>query len=245
MIATPAMTGLSGMSGQCGTRLAGCAADWDASVISGMFTDTNRTIRVANDGDFVASISDQSGTGNHAFQFNQAKQPLYKPNVKNGRSVVRFDGSNDILVVIALIAGLQQPTTIFLAGKPLSVASNTALFDGVVSGHRQYLDVDSSGKDSLFSGGGSQIGTFTSLASPHLWDIVYNGANSLISRDNSVDTPLSIGGNDLTGFCFGGSIVSGTFTPFDLYRLLIFSGALSNARRAAIRAMLNSQWAIY
>jgi hypothetical protein len=50
-----------------------------------------------SDGDAVSSWSDSSGNSNTASQATASRQPTLQTNELNGLSVVRFDGSNDIL----------------------------------------------------------------------------------------------------------------------------------------------------
>ena len=50
-----------------------------------------------SDGDGVSSWEDSSGNGNDSSQGVAARQPTLQTNELNGQSVVRFDGSNDII----------------------------------------------------------------------------------------------------------------------------------------------------
>ncbi len=50
---------------------------------------------VLNDGDAVSAWTDASAAGNSAAQSNGSYRPIYKTGFKNGKPVVRFDGSDD------------------------------------------------------------------------------------------------------------------------------------------------------
>lgn len=50
-----------------------------------------------SDGDSVGAWTDSSGNGNTAAQLTSARQPTLQTNELNGQSVLRFDGTNDIL----------------------------------------------------------------------------------------------------------------------------------------------------
>ena len=50
-----------------------------------------------SDGDAVAAWADSSGNGHNAAQATSARQPTLQTNELNSLSVVRFDGTNDIL----------------------------------------------------------------------------------------------------------------------------------------------------
>lgn len=50
---------------------------------------------VYGDNAAVSQITDLSGNGYHATQADATKQPIFKTGIINGRSVYRFDGTND------------------------------------------------------------------------------------------------------------------------------------------------------
>lgn len=52
-----------------------------------------------NDGDAVSPWTDASGLGNSPTQATSGKKPTYKTNIQNGLPVVRFDFTDDALVV--------------------------------------------------------------------------------------------------------------------------------------------------
>jgi len=56
----------------------------------------------------VQSISDISGNSNNFYQLTSNKQPIFKTNVVNGMSVIRFDGVNDDLLTSS-ISALESP----------------------------------------------------------------------------------------------------------------------------------------
>jgi hypothetical protein len=61
------------------------------------------------DGAEVATWTDTSGTGSSLTQATATARPLYRTNVVNGRSVVRFDGIDDFLA--GTMTSVAQPTT--------------------------------------------------------------------------------------------------------------------------------------
>ena len=67
----------------------------------------------SNDGDFVSSWIDSSGSNNPATQATAANQPTFRTNAIGGKPVVRFDG-NDLLQTATSFA---NPYTIFAVGK--------------------------------------------------------------------------------------------------------------------------------
>ena len=90
----------------------------DASYITGL-----------NDGDSVTTWSDLSGNGNDATQETAAAKPVYKVNIINGRPVVRFDATDDNLVIT-------NGGTLF-RNKPGGTVIAVVAFN--LTGNKQYL----------------------------------------------------------------------------------------------------------
>jgi hypothetical protein len=71
------------------------------------------------DGQAVSTWSDSSGNGRNATQPTAANRPVYKTNIKNGKPVVRFTGTNSQFLTFGQLAALQfdpasQRFTIFV-----------------------------------------------------------------------------------------------------------------------------------
>jgi len=117
-------SGTSGTSGSSGTSGAGGGfvpsgtplGHWSADTIIGL-----------EDGDPVATWSDQTVNGNDFLQAEGVKQPLYQTNEINSLPCVRFDGANDFM--LAATMGLTRPTTIFLVMKQITWTLNDSFFD--------------------------------------------------------------------------------------------------------------------
>lgn len=60
-----------------------------------LYTDAARTTLVSSDGDVIGGVADKSGGGHHQAQSTTSKKSLYKTAIQNGRSVGRWDGSDD------------------------------------------------------------------------------------------------------------------------------------------------------
>jgi len=90
----------------------------DASYITGL-----------NDGDSVTTWNDLSGNDNHATQSTAAQKPILKLNIINGRPVVRFDATDDNLVIT-------NGGTLF-QNKPGGIVIAVVAFN--LTGNKQYL----------------------------------------------------------------------------------------------------------
>ena len=71
----------------------------DASDTSTLYNATVGGSLVTTDGSAVARWQDKSGNGRHATQATANSRPIFKTNIKNGKGVVRFDGTNDRLSI--------------------------------------------------------------------------------------------------------------------------------------------------
>lgn len=75
--------------------ITGCIGWWDGSDITSLWKDTARTSAVTTTGDIVLGVTDKSGTGHHLSETTNG--PAYTTGIQNGKSVLRFDGTNDTL----------------------------------------------------------------------------------------------------------------------------------------------------
>lgn len=64
----------------------------------GLFDATSGGNPVTTDGATVARWEDQSGNGYHVTQATSDNRPILKTSVKNSKNILRFDGSDDLLI---------------------------------------------------------------------------------------------------------------------------------------------------
>lgn len=77
------------------TDITGCKLWLDFSDIDTLFTDAGTT-KVSSDDDKIYQVNDKSGNAYHHVQTTEGNRPLYKTNIKNSRSVARFDGDDTL-----------------------------------------------------------------------------------------------------------------------------------------------------
>lgn len=82
-----------------------------------------------SDDDAVGTWADQSGNGNDATQGTAGQKPLYKTNIQNSLPVVRFDGTDDVMVVSDGASLQSAKITLFVACKP----DATAVYDTIIT----------------------------------------------------------------------------------------------------------------
>lgn len=100
--------------------------------------DANDISTITKDGsDLVSQIDDKSGNGNHAVQATETEQPIWTANILNGMSILRYDGTDDLLQVASV--SLKMDTTLFFAGQFTNASADNIFIEhganaGAVSG---------------------------------------------------------------------------------------------------------------
>lgn len=105
--------------------LSGLIGWWDADDLS--------TITQA--GGVTSQWNDKSGQGNHLIQGTGAAQPAVISSGRNGRAVLRFDGSNDLMTTSGAIGG--SGVTVIFVGKSTKSAGNVRIICGTGRGSPQ------------------------------------------------------------------------------------------------------------
>lgn len=82
---------------------------------------------VGADGDVIGWVQDKSGQGNHLSQSTTANKPIYKENIKNGRSIARFS-SSDLLLSPSLVPFASKRGIIAMALYPNISSGFGAMF---------------------------------------------------------------------------------------------------------------------
>jgi hypothetical protein len=224
------------------TDIAGCALYLDADQITGK-----------SEGDAITTWSDLSGAAHHATQATTAKKPVYKDNVWNGHSAVRFDGSannkqlvstfsdNETITVFAVLAKLTDPDyfsqTAFALGGTADGSMKLGWNAGIGAGYIWYPDqsfgvVDLSGTPTEV-----QVVALRSNASAVSVDTWINGSPSTAFQPRA-----SIG--TFSRFELGSTSDTGDEQPgdLDLYEFLVYTAALTNPQVADVIAYLTDKW---
>ncbi len=239
------MTGLSGVSGLFGggflpSDLSGLLF-WIKSD-TGLFQDTTKTSIAVDDGDVIGVWADQSGNENDAFQSVTARKPTLRLNVLNGRSVIRFDGVDDILAVTDNIT--DGTITVFCVLKKRVVDAGLIAYartQKAIYGARSVaadewgITLGGATEDS-----GSDVNSFTITA------VVMRAANDadLVTNGNVV-TVVPAGGfaNNVTNI--GANIIGNANFDGDISEFLIYDTPLSNANRELVETYLNGRYTIF
>jgi hypothetical protein len=223
---------------------------------AGTFQDSAKTTGAASDGDVVGAWVDQSGSGNDATQATSDNKPLLKLNIANGRSVCRFDGSNDFLTSsLDLSLSASDDLTIFAVVNPTATAAlkdivgnlndsapnqgltvrhdideKLAFFTRVSAGN--VTTVTAAVADTNFVLGVAKLDSGTQT-------LYKNGASEGSGAQRNMtghDTTLYIGKNRASG--------AGDYAG-DMAEILIYNSALSDKNRASVEGYLNARYAIF
>jgi hypothetical protein len=215
------------------TDIAGCKLWLDASQITGL-----------SDGNAVSTWSDASGNGNDATQSSTAR-PIYKTNILNGRPSVRFDGTNDeMLLTSSLPSGT---STIFCVmrkrttGVLLGALSNNSIRSAGLLSYRNatFYCFGGSGNSNIyyFNGGNAEATTAS------VWCQVDNGSGiTLFENGSSIS---------LTNFTFGAfgsyTVVGGYFGEFgdgDIMEIIYYDTALGTTDRQSVEDYLATKYGL-
>ena len=228
----------------------------DASDASTLYTDSGLTTLVAADGDPVGGWLDKSGNTRHATQASGTNKPAYKTAIKNGLSVVRFDGVNDSLATATF--GLSNLTRWVFSVHRVSTGSLVGvfvhgttdaneLFGFLVGPNGYYSDIGSSlgpyadlSTTSPFSAGYYVLGqVWTRPASSSILSFNKNG----VASTPTVSSPSNIPNTTTQIFNVGKRISS--FFNADLCELIYGESTLTAQNTADVLSYLNTKWGVY
>lgn len=86
---------------------------WTPKQLTGLLWGIRASDESYNDGDLVATATDQSGNGRNFTQSTDASKPTFKKNIVNGKSVYRLNGSN-FMAQGAFTIGTTQKVSCFM-----------------------------------------------------------------------------------------------------------------------------------
>ncbi len=214
---------------------------------TGTFQDSAKTTPAVSDGDVVGAWEDQSGSGNDVLQTTTANKPLLKLNIANNRPVIRFDGTNDDLVVDSFAAELSQPNTIFAAIEVRNVEDDQFwVFDGVVAGKQNELKAQTATIPDFWRmiAGVNLTGGNITRNEIILMDAKYNGASSELKQNGSIRVSGDAGLETLDGFKVGARRSNVNHLDGDFAEILIYNTDLAATERQKVEQYFASRYGI-
>ncbi len=190
-----------------------------------------------NEGDGVATWNDTSGNNNHASQLTAANRPIFKTNMLNGKPVIRFDGTNDVLT---LTSNINTVRTVIIVEKWDSQIKSAAY--PILLGHSSTYDFHGSTEtgtnDRIF------IGSYTNdfiEAGP-----VYNNGVSvgwtLLYKDRSNFQLIELYPTGNVQFNNIASDRGSGFFHGDIAEIIIYNAVLTTAQRQSVERYLKAKY---
>lgn len=217
---------------------------WDAADLATLWKDTARTSAVTADADLVQGVTDKSGAGHHLVE--GTNPPAYKAAIRNGRSVLRFDATNDLITGSAsataaatvFVVAIERSAATATNRTVWSAAASSQLFTGtglVASGKYGYFSNEAAASvDTGFTPAAWSVVSlkFVSAASATFY---YNGASpQTFDPANGFSTS--------TTRALGAAVGGGNPGDYDIGEVLEYNTALGDTDRNTIEAYLRAKW---
>lgn len=247
-------------------------AAWRPELLSEISLDLDANLVPGNDGDLISTFSNRSPIGTAGdYTASGSARPTLKRNIIGGQSVLRFDGTANVMAsTYQTVVGAQTHFFVFKLPAGMSLGTYGAA----------YTVVDTSGNPAFFVpiniGGydpytiackitAVQMSVGLSDATdgnPHILGWTYDGSaqNDIdntafytISLDGTNKTvtnpgagyidPTGLGKASLGAYLTAGGSAS-NFIAIDIARLLVFNGVLSTQKYAAVARYLSARYGI-
>jgi hypothetical protein len=227
----------------------------DASDAASLYNATTGGSLVSADGG-VARWEDKSGNARHATQATSGSRPLRKTAIQGGKDVLRFDGSDDRLILSSGFAVPSSFTCFSVLQRKATGATKTMPFGhgdaategGAYPGGYWVGDVtyhrSNTNSDRYTTHGSSDMRTGYLLM-----DTRRNGTTSVELRVNGASKGIVTTGEGITVAASGTIDAIGykkdpTYHDGDICEIIIYNSALSDADRSAVESYLMSKWGI-
>lgn len=202
----------------------------------------------ATDGQTVATWTDASGNTNHATE--STNKPTYKTNIVNGKSVIRFDGTNDKLDLTSTIttsgdysifAVVQASTDMFI----LSTSSGTPY-------NEQVIRLYEGGTRKIYTfwshDGGEQSASSSTLSSASgdfvLIEIRRSGSTVSFFENGNAKSTGTIPSTNNWSINRLMCVTNSVFSAGDIGSVLVYTSDVGSTDAASIRSYLGSKYAL-
>lgn len=216
--------------------ISGCKLWLDFSDANTLYTDAG-TNKVTTDGQLIYQINDKSTNNKNFTQTTESKRPVYKLNIKNNNSASQW--IDDEFMTCPTFS-VNQPNTIITVAY---VTANKYLFDGGTT--RQLNEISNRNRVHVYAGTSVYSPSIITTPSYIIITTRFNGENSTVSINSSVDTTINPGTANLGGMYLGARN-GGTNNHVGYFlEMIIYDTAITIADSARIKNYLNDKWAIY
>lgn len=230
----------------------GLVAWYDASDFSTLWQDSSRTVRAQANADVIGAWDDKSGNARHLIQATTANKPTLRLNVKNGKPVIRFDGTDDTLRKI-VFGDFGDNYSVFMLLKEDADGDNAQGVYEVSTGstdagfgmyHATNLVSFMRGASASHAVGNvnRRDGLF------YIHNQICSGSNNLFYTNATAPQSVSYTApnpNTLTQLDLGRLLISDWFLKGDVAEFFIYNRTLTTAERIHNRNYLNAKWRAY
>ncbi len=228
------------------SNIAGLQLWLDAT--TGLFDATSGGNPVTTDGATIARWEDQSGSGYNVSQATLANRPILKTGIKNSKNVIRFDGSNDVLVSANIPDNNLLTLTAFVVANPIGLGGNNAgrMFErgtGVIN-----LFMNFGNGISMIGGGGQVSGGSAPIGSFYLFGARLSGVGNstttlrinkaLVATGNTASAPSTAN----TTYQIGNRTDTARGFNGDIAELIIYNQALTTQQIDSVETYLSAKW---
>jgi len=242
----------------------------DASDTSTLFDSNVGGNNVTANSTAIGRWQDKTGNGRNFIQATSNNRPVFLTNQLNGKSVISFDGINDVLASSSsttngLLSGVSG-ISIFAVRKTkstVSTAESTFITYSNLTNTRLHLNVGATDSSNVSLrristdantsvAGGNNTATVGSFG---LYEAVidFNSAvktassyknGTLLSQNTnltSTGSTAAVAGNSGIGGAPAGSL----WADIDIAEIIIYGAALTTTQRQQVESYLNTKWALY
>ena len=210
-----------------------------------------------SDGDVVGSWTDSSPLAHNLTQSTLGNKPTLRLAVKNGLSVVRFDGVDDYMDTAAATSTIITATAMgaWFVYTPKSFNSNAAqgynnedIWTNVTRGDVSlYLKSNSGSPQVGFESAGAQHVLLSATANSwYVTHLRHDSGTIYISNNGGSEASTASGSTTVTNpLRLGGNFDASQCAEFDLAEVVFFNFAPNAAEQSAMLSYLNTKWVVY
>jgi len=196
----------------------------------------------------VSQWNDKSGQGNNVSQATTASQPAVISANQNGKDIIRFDGSNDVLIRSTYTGGaITQQVYTFIVCKMPSTANGVYgwVYDSDASSRHTFIVNSISSPNHQIYAGTALTGTSVDSTNFKLYSLLFNGSSSTLRRAKTNILSGNAGTANMNGIWLGSDNGGTTYNSnVEIAEILIYDAILSDTDRDNIESYLTNKWGL-
>lgn len=192
-----------------------------------------------SDGQAVVNWADSSGNSRTFTQANAPQQPAYKPNIINGKPIVRFTAASSQTMTNA--TNFSTPSTVIYLSKQ-NGGTNGRVLSGL--NNNWLLGYHGARKRQAYFGNGwvSQIQDASADTAWHIYTSTHNGATSQAYEDGNMYANGPNGVQGPNGLALIGYLGTSEFSDADIAEVIVYNRVLTDNERKKIEYYLAQKY---